>query len=147
MVDLISVVTGGITITHGVLQFLEYLKGVRDTNIISAFFGWDGIRIDGSEIIEIEKHLIQDQDDVWWFCVKEVPEYTFIRLPVIESCVDELAGLVEGEKNPDARYWRWIAKVRQGVIIGGQYIPPNIKVDFLVIGYRPKALINHFPAR
>jgi len=137
-------ISGGIAVAQGVLQFLGYIRGIRDSNVISALFRWDGTRIEGSEKIEIEKHPKEGQDNIWWFSVKEVPEYTFVRIPVIESCVQELAGLVGGEKNPDTRYWRWVAQERRGVIVDGQYEPPNLKVDFLVVGYRPKALIKHF---
>ena len=81
---------------------------------------------------------------MWWFSVKDLADYTFVRLPVIESCTHELVGCVGGDKNPDPRYWRWVAQERQGVIVGGQSSPPNVKVDFMVVGYRPKALIKHF---
>ena len=144
MSDPISMVSGGIAIAQGALQVLSYIKDISDTNVISAFFRWDGVRVEGSERIEIEKHPQEGQDDIWWLSVKEVPEYTFVRMPVIESCVQEIVGQMEGEKNPDTRFWRWIPQARSGVIVGGQYTPPNVKVDFLIIGYRPKALIKHF---
>ena len=137
----ISAISGGVTISRGVLEFLGFIKGVAESNVISALFRSDGSRIEGSEEIVIETHT-DDRPDIWWFEVKELEDYTFIRIPTIESCVDELAGSVKGEKNPDARFWRWVVRARQGTIVGGD--PPNIKVDFVVVGYRPKALINYF---
>ena len=53
-------------------------------------------------------------------------------------------GQEERESNPDSRYWRWVALPMSGVIMGGNYTPPNAKVDFMVIGYKPKAVIKHF---
>jgi hypothetical protein len=72
-----------------------------------------------------------------------VPEYVFIRQPIIESCSIEIIGTVSGEKYPDSKYWRWIAPVLPGRIYGGES-PPNVNVEFLVFGYRPKALLKHF---
>lgn len=92
----------------------------------------------------MEKH---ENGPVWWFSVKESPGYSFVRIPLIQSGVYELLGMIEGEANPDARYWRWVAQVRQGVIIGGGTEPPNAKVDFIIVGYRPRALIKHFSSR
>jgi hypothetical protein len=142
--DPISVVSGGVGIAQGLMQFLGYLRGIAGSNIISAHFNWDGTRNEGSDKIEVEKHPSKEGDGIWWFSVKEQADYVFIRMPVIESCAHELVGLVAGENNPDARYWRWVAQERQGVIVGGQNQPANLKVDFIVIGYRPKALIKHF---
>ena len=71
-------------------------------------------------------------------------DYAFMRIPVVDSGVHELLGLVAGEENPNADYWRWIATTRPGVIVGGQKDTPNAKVDFVVVGYRPKAIAKHF---
>lgn len=84
---------------------------------------------------------------VWWFSVKNVPDYVFVRIPLVESCAHELVGLVPGEKQPDALYWRWIAPVVPGRIYGGGQEPPNLKVDFMVFGYKPKALIKYFSTK
>lgn len=144
MTDPISAISGGVGIAQGLLQFLGYVRGVAGSGVISAYFQCDGTRLHGSEKIVVEKHPAPDGDHVWWFSVKDESAYVFIRMPIIDSCAHELVGLVSGEKNPDSRYWRWVAQERQGVIVGGQHTPPNLKVDFIVVGYRPKALIKHF---
>jgi hypothetical protein len=77
--------------------------------------------------------------------VKPLEDYAFVREPTVESCAYELVGQVAGEPNPDALYWRWIAPVLPGRIYGGDSI--NLKVDFLVFGYKPKALIKHFSSK
>jgi hypothetical protein len=78
--------------------------------------------------------------------VKPTEDYVFVREPVTPSCAHELVGTVVGEAQPDSRFWRWIAPVLPGRIYGGSD-PPNLKVDFLVFGYRPKALLKHFGDR
>jgi len=78
--------------------------------VISALFIWDGTLIAGNEKIEVERHPHAEQGNrVWWFRVKETADDTFVRFPVIQSAVYELVGLIVGEQNLDARFWRWVA--------------------------------------
>lgn len=144
MPDPISLITGGISITQGVLQGLDFIKGIAGSNIISGYFRHDGTRIEGTKKVEILIHPSEENPSVWWYQVKPLEDYAFMRVPVVGSGVHELLGLVKGEDNPDADYWRWIATTRPGVIVGGQKDTPNAKVDFVVIGYRPKAIVKHF---
>ncbi len=105
--------------------------------IISALFRWDGTRVEGDERIEIDVH--RAEDGTWHYSVKEVPEYVFIRIPVNAGGVLEKAGTVSGEKSADTRYFRYIP-VPDGRIYGGTI--QNVKVDFMVFGYRPKDLLH-----
>ena len=79
--------------------------------------------------------------------MKPIPDYTFVRIPVAGSGLQELLGHVAGESDPDYRYWRWVALPKPNVIVGGNYDPPNAKVDFMIVGYKPKAVIKHFSSR
>ena len=144
MIDPISATSGGVAITQGILHFLGYIKGIASSDVISAYFSWDGTRVEGDDKIEVEKHKDEDCHDTWWYAVKPLPDYTFVRIPVTASGIQELLGRVSGESNPDSSYWRWVALPEPGVIVGGNYTPPNAKVDFMVIGYKPKAVIKHF---
>jgi len=144
MIDPISAVSGSFGIALTLVDFFGYVRRVRGADVVSAYFKWDGTRLEGSDRITVEKHPNADNDAVWWFAVKDQPGYVFVRMPVIESCAYELVGMIQGEKNPDSQYWRWVAPQRPGVIVGGQEEPPNVKVDFIVVGYRPQALIKHF---
>src|SRR2546426_4143770 len=144
MTDPLSI-TGAIGAAGDVWHFLTFLRGVAGTNIIAAHFKWDATRIEGSEKIVVHKHRNEDKPAVFWYEVEAFDDYTFLRFPVVESCAYELVGQVQGQTNPDARYWRWVAPVRQGVIVGGDE-PPNLMVDFVIVGYRPKALIKYFTA-
>ena len=145
MID-ISSISGGINVAKGILSVLEFVRNLADSSVISGYFRYDGTRVEGSESIEIELHPANGNPAVWWFSVKPVPDYVFVRIPIVESCAHEQVGTVVGEKQPDALYWRWIAPVLPGRIYGGEE-PPNLKVDFLVFGYKPKALIKHFTTK
>ena len=144
MIDPISLASGGIAITQGTLHFLGYIKGVATSDVISAYFSWDAERVEGTDKIEIQKYTEEESPETWWYSVKPLPDYTFVRIPVMASGIQEVLGHVVGESNPDSRYWRWVALPQPGTIVGGNYKPPNAKVDFMVIGYKPKAVIKHF---
>ena len=136
-----SLITGGLSIAKSVYQALEFVRGLADSAVISAYFRPDGTRVEGSPKIEVQIHR-NDDVTIWWYSIKPVDDYVFVRVPVVESCTHELAGKEESSPVPDARYWRWIAPVLPGRIYGGD--ATNINVDFLVFGYKPKALIKHF---
>ena len=135
-----------------IFQGLDFIRGIADSNIISAYFDWDGSRIEGSEKIVVVKQAegsedgeeALENDGIWWFYVEEAQEYAFVRIPLVESGIDELLASLAGETNPDARFWRWVARPRTGVLVGGQNDLPNVKVPFIVIGYKPKALLDYF---
>lgn len=142
MVDLSSIKTG-IDVAKSGWILLEYIYSVVGEDVIATFFKYDGTPIDGSEKIELERHHVEGKPSVWWFSVKPIDDYAFVREPVTPSCAYEIIGTVSGEL-PDSRYWRWIAPAKPGVIISGNYEPPNLKVDFMVFGYKPKALLKRF---
>jgi hypothetical protein len=140
MPDPISFASGGVQIAQGLAQFVSFLRGVMGADVISAYFSAEGTRLFGSERISVTVH--NEEEGIWWCSVDELDEYIFLRMPVIESCAHELVGTVAGEKNADARYWRWVPPSPPGAVVGGKWL--NVKVDFIVVGYRPRALIRQF---
>ena len=138
MIDPTSVVG----LSKDLWQFLVFLRGVAGANTVAAHFRWDGTRVEGSDRIVVKKHLEEEHPSRFWFEVEAVDDYTFVRFPVVQNGAHELIGAVKGQPNPDARYWRWVAPVPPGAIVGGEH--PNVMVDFVVVGYRPKALIAYF---
>ena len=131
--------------TVKVLQAIAEIKKLTGSKPITSLFEWNGSevkRLHGSDQVQIETHPQEEATGVTWFSVKEKDDYTFLRFPVIESSTQELVGTVSGEESPDTRYWRWVARPREGVIVGGNYDPPNLKMQFVVIGYQPKELID-----
>lgn len=141
MVDPISLTAAGVSVVQGTAQLTKFLMDINDTSVISAHFRWDGTRLHGDERIKVVRQEAQNTNTVWWYYVEEIPEYTFIRAPVIESCGYELAGQLVGDDVPNALVWRWVAQEEQGVICNPG--APNLKVDFIVTGYRVEALIKH----
>lgn len=139
--DPITIVGGGI---QGAVQLAKYLKSVAGTDVISAMFTSDGKRVYGTDHISI--HVFPVSTGVWFYRVNDVEGYSFVRMPVIESCAIELVGKLVGETNPDSRIWRWVAPTPPGVIVSGE-TGPNVTVDFIVVGYRPKALVAQFIER
>jgi hypothetical protein len=144
MVD-ISSISGGLSIAKSVYQALDFIRGITGSRLIAAYFRHDGTRVHGSDKIEIELHRDENRQTVWWYSVKSLEDYVFVRVPVVESCAHELVGQEVGESIPDARYWRWVAPVLPGRLYGGDAV--NLKVDFLVFGYKPHALIKHFSSK
>ncbi len=144
--DDISLMTSAVSAVQKVITFARFLRDVGEAHVIAAHFNWAGERISGDDNIEIERHFVGEEEAIWWFSVTEIAGYTFVRAPVIESATVELVGTIKGEKNPDARFWRWMAPRVPGVIYGGQHDPPNLKVEFIVVGYRTEALIKHLAA-
>lgn len=123
------------------LGFIDEVQKFAGSRVISAYFKWDGTRLDGDEEIVAERHDGTGPAQ-WWFSIKDIADYVFVRFPVVGSCAHELVGTEKGTANPDSRYWRWIEPMPPGAIVGGER--PNLKVNFVVIGYKPKALIKHF---
>lgn len=144
MTDPISIIAGGFSIAQSALRGLDFIRGIAGSNVISGYFRHDSTRIEGSEKVEILIKPSEENSSVWWYQVEPLEDYAFIRVPVVDSGVHELLGTIVGQENPDVDYWRWIATTRPGVIVGGQKDAPNAKVDFVVIGYRPKAIVKHF---
>ncbi len=144
----VSTIADGFALGKSVFDLLRYMRTAAGADVISAYFGQDGTRLEGSELIEIEREWPNDDKEspVFYFRVTPRLDYVFLRYPVIESCAHELVGTITGEKQPTAEYWRWIAPVLPGRIYNGDN-PPNLKVSFLVFGYKPMALIQQFSAK
>lgn len=130
-----------ISAASSVWELLRTLRGVVGADVISALFKYDGNRIEGSSKIVVNLHPQAENPAIWWYSVEALEDYTFIRAAVNPSAAIELVGTVAGEAQPDARYWRWVAPVLPGRIYGAES-PATLKVDFVVFGYRPKALLK-----
>ncbi len=115
-------------------------KKWKDYKVISAFFDWKGNRIEGSENIEAEIHYFKDapRDEAWFYSIKNYEDYVFLRIPVNPGSVVESP--VSDGKTPDANFFRYIKSPDGFVRNVGHW--PNVKVDFMVIGYKPKDLLK-----
>ncbi len=134
--------TSGISITKDIFQFLNFLKGIVGSDVISAYFRYDATRVKGSSKIKVKLHTTET-NEVFWFTVKPIEDYIFIRFPLNDSGCEERIACVNDEILPDPNYWRWVQAARTGTIVNGTHEPANAKVDFIVVGYKPKAIIKH----
>lgn len=137
-----SSIVAGVELGKSGWSLLQTLRSIAEAGTIGAYFRYDGTRVDGSAKINVELHYEGQAPGIWWYSVSALHDYAFLREPVNPSAI-ELVGHVKGEVQPDSTYWRWVAPILPGRIYGGGD-PPNLKVDFLVFGYRPRALLKYF---
>jgi hypothetical protein len=133
----------GISIGKDAFGFLTFVKGIVGADVISGYYRWDGTLVDGSKDIKVEKHTTEI-DSIFWLNVKPLQDYAFIRLPINGNGCEEIHGFVDENPLSDPSFWRWVSCARSGTIVSGGQDPVNAKVDFVVVGYRPKALIKYF---
>jgi len=139
---MLSEATSIASLTKDFFQFLNFIKGVAGTDVISSYHRFDGNRVDGSSKIDVEM-IKTENDEAFYLTVKPLKDYIFVRFPLNSSGCEEEIATLNGETYPDPNVWRWMQSARSGTIVGGQYTPPNAKVDFVVVGYKPKALTNY----
>lgn len=137
----LGTVSTGIGLAKTGFDVLSFVRGLSEENTISAFFSWDGTRLHGDDRLTVERHHIEDDESVWFYSVDGPAEFEFRRFPAVDSVV-ELLGTKVGEMSPDARFWRWVGNTLPGRIYGGT--AASVKVDFVVVGFKPKALVDHF---
>jgi len=129
-------------IGQNILQFLNFVRNVRGANVIAGLFDPNGNLKQGDKRIRVLRHEDREDEGSRWYEVEDLEDYTFVRFPVVGSGIAELIGAKEEATNPEARYWRWVTQGLPGRIYGGR--APNVRVDFVVVGYRPSALVKHF---
>ena len=87
----------------------------------------------------VERIPVAGGPDSWFFRVKEFDDYIFLHMPVLPGSVYTDNGTLQGEHNPDAKLLRYVRNVFSSVISGGN---PSVKVDFVVMGYKPKDFLR-----
>jgi len=121
-----------------IISLIEFLRKNWDRcQVINALFDWEGKRIEGSSKIVVDRIEVEGREEQWFYKIKELKDYVFIFMPVIPTYIDY--GTKRGDKNPDARFFRFVGNSFSSVISGGN---PNVKVSFIVIGYKPKNLLT-----
>ncbi len=138
--DDISFAGSGASLMQQVYKLGLFLKDIPGADVVAAHFDWDSEAVSGSDEIMVQRHLNHDDPSIWFYSVDEIPGYTFVRAPLIESVSVELLATMKGERAPDVRYWRWVAP--RSTETAGQSDPPNLKIGFIVIGYRTEAMIT-----
>ncbi len=150
------------------MQEAEFIRRhIPDSGMMSALFDEQGQRTEGDAHINVRRIDVAipkfPDAGIWWLEVDPVEDYTFLRWPVIDSCLRELAwrqltpdGLLPADP-PNVNRWRWVgdghamplpgaSDRRQTTIYHhrGDLEPPSVPVKFIVVGYKPSALLRHF---
>lgn len=113
------------------------LKSKDKFDTKSALFSWDGSRLEGDTEIVVKK-IKTNNEKIWYFLVNELKDYEFVYMPVIPSVyVDN--GVLKDEINPDARLFRFVGNPMAKFTTGGE---PNLKANFIVVGYKPKSILQ-----
>ena len=100
-------ISEGFSLAKDTFSFLNFLKGVVGSDIISAYYRWDTTKVDGSSKTDVEL-IKSDKDEVFWFNVAPLEDYIFIRFPLNSNGCEEIIGSVDGHALPDPNYWRWV---------------------------------------
>ena len=137
----------GIGIGMQTLQALDFIKNqIAGSGVISAHFSGKGNWLGGSEDVKVKVDHIEGHDGVWLYSVVPVDDYTFVHFALSESGIVEQLGFGDDEDtvNADAGIWRWIAAPKPNTLVDGRAVPPNALVEFIGVGYKLPALLNHF---
>lgn len=122
------------------IALYEFLRKHWDEYIvISAMFSHDGKFIAGDRRIKVKKIPVKGRTDMWFYRVDPLDDYIFIHFPVNPGAVYIDNGKLSGESNPDARLFRYVGNPLAHFESGGS---PNVKVDFIVVGYKAKDLLK-----
>ncbi|HSW37610.1 MAG TPA: hypothetical protein VLG37_04565 [Candidatus Saccharimonadales bacterium] len=117
------------------IEFLQKNKAKYDT--LSALFNAEGDKIEGSQELELEILQVKGTPEVWFYKVKPLPDYVFMTMPVV-SCYTDY-GTELGRQNPTSDFFRFVANPLSNFTskpVG------NLKVNFSVIAYKPKQLLD-----
>ena len=117
-------------------QFVD--KGLLNASILKGVFSWDGNKKNGSAEIAIRLHGNPQTDKYWFYQVLPYKNFTFVPFPT-NPAVHFDFGIANSDKNPNADYFRFVSSPLSKVMSGGE---PNVKVDFIVLGYLPEDLID-----
>jgi len=117
-------------------DFLQKNKAKYTT--LDALFDASGQRIEGSEKIIIAAIPSKSNPkSIWFYKVRPVKDYVFTPIPVTVCYIDY--ALKDGTTNPDSEVFRFVANPMSTFTSGGM---ANLLVNFTVIGYKPKQLID-----
>lgn len=138
MIDPQSVISYG----KDLFGLLNFIKGIVGSEVISAYCRWDATKVEGSNKIDVQR-IETEAKEVFWFNVTPIDNYVFVHFPLNGNGCEEIIGTIDNNPLADPNYWRWVQQSKSGTIVSGDYVPPNAKVDFVVVGYKPKAITRH----
>ena len=105
--------------------------------VVSALFDWKGNRIEGDKKLNIKIQKDPSRNDCWFYRPEGPERYVFVHMPVVPGVYPDYP-LVGGTSNADTAFFRYVPTSLSSVMGGNA----NVKVDFIVYGYPPKALLK-----
>ena len=146
MTDPITVVAAGTTAARGGLGLVEFLwdKG-RDADVLAALFDPDGARIEGSDRIQINR-IPGSTEGQWWYRPVLIAGFELIPYATNPYLgVREIGRATGGQlRARDRLVWRWVEPPPLGFVFNANYDPVNAETNFVVVGYKPSAIVKHF---
>lgn len=122
-------------------NFLD--KKLANASILKAMFLWDGSRKSGNTEINIRVHGNPSTDHTWFYEVTPYNDFVFVPFPVNPS-VNIDFGKANTENVPNANFFRYVSSPIAKYASGGE---DNVKVNFVVFGYKPDDLLSHMGER
>lgn len=119
------------------LALVDYLqKNKTRLETLSALFDPQGVRLEGSDKLEIEV-IPSDGGRSWFYRVKPIKDYVFVPVPVQPCHIDYRS--VSGQTNPSSDIFRFTASMLMN-FSGTSNV--NLSVKFSIVGYKPKQLLS-----
>lgn len=120
-----------------ILAVYNFIKDEVDNAVVlSALFSDEGTRIEGDESIKVKIHKVTDTQ--WFYEIEAIDDYVLIPFPVNPAVYVDY-GMDNGSQNPSTKFFRYVSSPLSRYSGGGE---PNVKVNFLVFGYKPADLLD-----
>lgn len=144
MTDPISAAAGVATVTEGGFGLMQFLwSKVREVDVIAAVFDPAGNRVEGDARIAVQR--LGDSDgrpDHWWYLPVGVTGFEFV--PYATNPYLELQFAHAQAASGPLLVWRWVFAPARGFVWNGERAVGNAATTFIVIGYKPSAIVRHF---
>jgi hypothetical protein len=149
MTDPLSGVAAAAAVGRAGLGTLGFLwDKVREADVIAREFDPDARPFDGGdERITVVRMADAADDTHWWYRVVLVRAFEFV--PYATNPYYEIRfGSVPGEQRArDRLVFRWVLPPPVGYVFNSGSDPANVETNFVVVGYRPAAVVRHFTGR
>jgi hypothetical protein len=147
MTDPLTGAATAATLGRGALGVVEFLwDKVREADVIAREFDPDGRPFDvGDERINVRR--INQDSTHWWYSVILVVGFEFVPFATNPHFEIRL-GTLQGDLRPRDRIaFRWVIPPALGFVFNQGEDRATVETNFVIVGYRPAAIVRHFSAR
>ncbi len=122
-----------------IISLYELLdRKLADASILKALFSSNGNRTWGDENILVRMSGDPMTAKIWFYEIAPYKDYIFVPLPINPS-VNVDFGKAPDENVPNSKFFRYVSSPMAKFTSGGE---ENVKVDFMVFGYKAEDLLN-----